>query len=208
MTQNNLSEKDFLTKTEYYSSEKKQTKHRFFNTVMSLAVVGMLVYTLSNVLTPIYDRLSGLEDKRIEKEEISQLILDEGIRTCQYKDSLGYATIGVGHLVVEPDMPQCIDAHKAMQLLLKDYRYAKANVEKRYPWAEGEVKLILINLTFQLGENRLAKFTQTLKHLEQGEYISAAGEILDSQLYKQTPKRLERHVARIISLADINGAGK
>lgn len=193
-----------ITKQEYESSEKKQTIHRTINTIGIIFVAVMGIMFVKEQLTPVYERLSGVEQQRIEKEEISQLIRDEGIRLCQYKDSLGYATIGVGHLVVEPDMPKCIPPQQAITLLLKDYRYAKANVDKRYPWAEGEVKLILINMTFQLGENRLAKFTETLRHLENKDYIAAVGELLDSNLYKQTPKRLERHVARILDLADIS----
>lgn len=190
-----------MNKQEYDKLERSQTAHRTINSLLSVIVLVLGYFFIQAELKPVYEDLSGITEQSVEREETSQIFNDEGLRLCQYKDSLGNATIGVGHLVLEKDnLPQCITSHQAIELLMKDYRYAKDNVEKRYPWAEGEVKLILINMTFQLGENRLAKFQQTLLHLKNKEYQLAAGEVLDSTLYKQTPKRLERHAARILSL--------
>ena len=154
-------------------------------------------------MIPLYEDISGITETRIERQEIGQILKDEGLRRCQYKDTLGHSTIGVGHLVLDKDfLQECINEEQIIDLLIKDYRYAKSNVEKRYPWAEGEVKLILINMTFQLGENRLAKFKNMLSSLEEGDYRRATIELLDSSLHRQTPKRIERHAARIISLSD------
>lgn len=190
-----------LTRKEYEEEERSQTIHRTTNSILSVLVLVLGYFFVQAQLKPIYEDISGITEQRIEKEEIAQIFSDESLKLCQYKDSLGNATIGVGHLVLESDnLSQCITSHKAMELLVKDYRYAKGNVEKRYPWAEGEVKLILINMTFQLGENRLAKFQKTLTYLENKEYQLAAGELLDSVMFKQTPNRLTRHAARILAL--------
>mgnify|MGYP003113162699 CR=1 FL=1 len=192
-----------LTKEEYDKLERSQTAHRTINSLLSVIVLVLGYFFLQAQLKPLYEDISGITEQRVEREEIAQIFNDESLRLCQYKDSLGNATIGVGHLVLKRDnLPRCITSHKAIELLVEDYRYAKANVEKRYPWAEGEVKLILINMTFQLGENRLSKFTQTLEYLEEKKYQKAAGEVLDSVMYKQSPKRLERHSARILSLSN------
>ena len=192
-----------LSKKEYEQSERSQTAHRTINSLLSVIVLVLGYFFLQSQLKPLYEDISGITEQRIEKEEIAQIFNDESLRLCQYKDSLGNATIGVGHLVLEREkLPKCISSHEAISLLIKDYRYAKHNVEKRYPWAEGEVKLVLINMTFQLGENRLSKFKQTLKYLEQGEYQLASGEVLDSTLYRQSPRRLERHAARILAIAE------
>tara|TARA_R110001592_G_C13193009_1_gene753663 strand:+ start:2943 stop:3527 length:585 start_codon:yes stop_codon:yes gene_type:complete len=192
-----------MNKQEYEDAERSQTAHRTINSLLSVIVLVLGYFFLQSQLKPLYDDISGITEQKVEREEIAQIFNDESLRLCQYKDSLGNATIGVGHLVLEKDnLPTCITSHKAIELLVKDYRYAKANVEKRYPWAEGEVKLILINMTFQLGENRFSKFTQTLEYLEEKEYQKAAGEVLDSVMYKQAPKRLERHSARILSLSN------
>lgn len=191
-----------LSKKEYEDAERSQTVHRTINSLLSVIVLILGYFFLQSQLKPLYEDLSGITEQRVEREEIAQIFNDESLRLCQYKDSLGNATIGIGHLVLEKEnLPRCITSHKAIELLVKDYRYAKANVEKRYPWAEGETKLILINMTFQLGENRLAKFDQTLKYLEGGDYQLAAGEVLDSVLYKQSPRRLERHAARILAMS-------
>lgn len=194
-----------ITRKEYEKEERSQTIHRTTNSILSVLVLVLGYFFVQAQLKPIYEDISGITEQRVEKEEIAQIFADENLRLCQYKDSLGNATIGVGHLVLESDnLPQCITTHKAMELLVKDYRYAKKNVEKSYPWAEGEVKLILINMTFQLGENRLAKFQKTLEYLQSEEYQLAAGELLDSVMYKQTPNRLVRHAARILALNKVD----
>lgn len=192
-----------ITKAEYTKLERTQTVHRTMNSILAVLVLVLGAFFLEAKLSPLYEQISGITEQRIEREEISQIMNDESLRLCQYKDSLGNATIGVGHLVLKNEnLPNCITTHKAISLLESDYRYAKANVEKRYPWAEDEVKLILINMSFQLGENRLDKFTKTLEYLREKQYQLAAGEVLDSIVHKQAPRRIERHAARILSLSD------
>lgn len=190
-----------LSKEEYEKSEEAQRKHRIVNSLLSVCVVVLGFFFVKGQVTPLYEEVSGIKEAKIEREEIEQIMNDESLRTCQYKDSLGNATIGVGHLVrAEEGLPRCISTHKAIDLLVLDYRKAKADVERRYPWAEGEVKLVLTNLTFQLGSAGLAKFEKTLYYLEVGDYKKASGELLDSVAYKQAPNRLIRHAARILSL--------
>lgn len=192
-----------LSKKDYEDAERSQTAHRTINSLLSVVVLVLGYFFLQSQLKPLYEDISGITEQRVEKEEIAQIFNDESLRLCQYKDSIGHATIGVGHLVLESDnLDKCITTHKAIELLVKDYRYAKANVERRYPWAEDEVKLILINMTFQLGENRLAKFEKTLGYLKNKEYQLAAGEVLDSTMYRQAPRRLERHAARILAITE------
>ena len=192
-----------MTLDQYKKEEQKQTIHRSINTALSVVVLVLGLLFIKNELIPVYESISGIQQQRIERKEISTIFTDESLRLCQYKDSLGNATIGVGHLVLKNDnMPKCITTQEAISLLQKDYQYAKINVEKRYPWADGDAKRVLINMSFQLGESRLSKFKKTLRYLEDENYYLAAGEILDSNLYKQTPRRLERHVSRILSLGD------
>lgn len=193
-----------MNKQEYENSERSQTAHRTINSFLSVLVLVLGYFFLQSQLKPLYENISGITEQRVEREEIGNIMNDESVRTCQYKDSLGNATIGVGHLVKPNEsFGKCITTHQAISILQADYKYAKSNVEKRYPWAEGEVKLVLINMTFQLGENRLAGFKQTLMYLEKGQYPEAAGELLDSEMFRQTPSRLVRHSARILSLEPV-----
>ena len=190
-----------LTRDEYDKLEVPQKRHRVVNSLLSVLVVVMGYFFIQSTLTPIYNDVTGITEQRVEREEISQIFNDESLVLCSYNDSLGNATIGVGHLITPKEsFPKCITPHQAFEILIIDYRYAKQSVEKKYPWAEDEVKLVLINLTFQLGATGLSKFEMTLKYLEDKQYILAAGELLDSVMYRQTPKRLQRHAARILSL--------
>lgn len=148
-----------------------------------------------------YQKIDRYLENSVDQTEISQILLDEGLRRCSYNDSLGHPTIGVGHLIKQGEtFDSCISPHKALAILRSDYDYAKKSVRVRYPWAQDEVQRVLINLTFQLGEHRLSKFKKTLKLLEEERYYDAAAELMDSALHKQTPKRIERHAARLMAL--------
>lgn len=184
--------------------ESKQEKHRFFNSVVSIFMPFFLCFILYHSYGKEFIAdVTGETERVIEKQEIEQIMNDEGFKLCQYKDSLGHATIGFGHLVLPSDtFGDCITHHEAIELLVKDYKYAKKTVERRYPWAKGEAKLVLINMTFQLGENRLSKFTKTLHYMETEQYQLAAGEVLDSVVHKQAPKRIQRHSGRLLSLEE------
>lgn len=191
-----------LTVAEYEARELSQSRHRGVNTFMMVLVVVMGYFFAQSQLAPLYERITGLEELKTEKEEISKIMTDESFRSCKYSDSLGNATIGFGHLVRSGEQFNCISPHEAIDILKVDYAYAKRSVEIRYPWAQGEVKNVLINMTFQLGEHRLAKFTKTLEYLEAKDYEAAAGELLDSVMYKQAPNRLIRHSSRIMALTE------
>ena len=56
------------------------------------------------------------------------------------------------------------------------------------------VQRVVVNLAFQLGQSRLGKFVRFQAALEQGDWRGAARELEDSRLYRQTPKRVRRHM--------------
>ena len=106
-----------LSKKEYEQSERSQTAHRTINSLLSVIVLVLGYFFLQSQLKPLYEDISGITEQRIEKEEIAQIFNDESLRLCQYKDSLGNATIGVGHLVLEREnLPKCISSHEAISL--------------------------------------------------------------------------------------------
>lgn len=188
-----------ITLDKYEKEEKKQKIHRTLNTVLNISVFSLGVLYLQ----PVLERLTGLEEERKIEQEISQLASDEGYRSCIYSDSLGKATIGFGHLIKE-NTSSCIDGHEAVERLREDYEYARLSVERNYPWAEGEVKLVMINMTYQLGETGFSKFKDTISYLKQEEYDLAAGEMLNSVWAKQTPNRAGRLAGRIMSIGYAN----
>jgi lysozyme len=173
--------------------------HRWFNTSVSTIVLTGLVIAS----TFGYTKYTELDNKQIYSSEMNQITNDEGFKKCSYNDSLGYQTIGFGHLVKHgEDFNSCITMPLAFDMLHDDYYIAVRSVEHRYSWAEGEVKLVLVNMSYQLGGTRLAKFKKTLIHLENKDYRNASIEMLDSTWAKQTERRALRLAVRILSLKE------
>lgn len=171
--------------------------HRWFNTSVSVLVLAGLI-ALSYFGYGKYVELNTLQ---LHKSEMNQITADEGFSKCAYTDSLGFSTIGFGHLVKRgEDYKSCITIATAFSLLHKDYLIALGSVERNYPWAEGEVKLVLANMSYQLGTTRLALFERTLRHLESKRYSKAAVEMIDSKWAEQTPRRSLRLAVRVLSL--------
>jgi len=181
----------------YTRNEKRQKTHRILNTILSLMVIFMGWKTIP----PIYEELSGLTADRIEQEEIAQIVEDEGYKPRPYKDSRGLWTIGFGHLIKEDEtFLNGINAKDAIDMLRKDYEYAKYSVEQNYPWAVGEVKLVLTNMTYQMGATGVSNFKMALIHLKEKKWDEAAGEMLNSVWARQTPNRASRLAGRIMAL--------
>lgn len=175
------------------ASERRQKIHRIINSVFILFILC--------TSTVAYFTAPGIYEEHRHETEIAQLVADEGFRSARYNDSLGFPTIGFGHLLKEGESYHNITPHQAIELLRYDYAMARANVEKRYPWAKGEVKLVLINMSYQLGPNRLHNFEKMLAAMQAGDYDLAAAEMLDSRWAKQTPHRAGRLAGRILSLS-------
>ena len=118
----------------------------------------------------------------------------EGFRDQVYKDSLGFATIGYGHLVL-PNDPYEEGVTYSKEDLEKvfdgDFDTACSNANqliKDLP-LHHQAKCVLIEMVFQLGIGGVSKFKNMWKALGEGNYQTASEEMLDSRWAKQTPKR-------------------
>ena len=173
--------------------------HRWINTGLTMLVLGgLLALGLYS-----YRYYTVIQEKEAIMSEISQIVSDEGFRSCPYKDSEGKLTIGFGHLVKSDEsFDSCISTQEGILLLKDDYMDAKASVEVRYPWAEGEVKLVLTNMTYQLGANGVSKFSKSLGYLHDEQYLEGSMELLDSKWHKQTKERSMRLAVRILALEE------
>jgi len=129
-------------------------------------------------------------------DEVKQsIIVHEGKVNKIYKDHLGNATFGIGHLVLPTDdLEEGVEYpdEKVMEIFEKDFEISKegANLfvpeENIHPTAFG----IVIEMCFQLGLPRLQKFKRFHYHLNKCEYEESAAEMLDSiWAKKQTPNR-------------------
>ena len=125
------------------------------------------------------------------------LIAQEGLRTRAYKDSEGFWTIGVGHLLpldisseeasqLVWDTPHCID------VLHEDLYIVYGELDHFLFWWRNETKArqyALISMAFNLGITKLLKFKKMIEAWESGDYPRAAAEALDSRWARQVKTR-------------------
>jgi len=122
---------------------------------------------------------------------------EEGYRDTVYKDHLGFATIGYGHLV------------KPHEHFIKDKKYDRKELEKIFNYdvtiaiqdskklCEGieneEVIEIIAHMCFQLGRPKTAKFVKMFEAIRNKDYIEAGLQMEDSLWAKKhTPARAMR----------------
>lgn len=127
-----------------------------------------------------------------------ELIRDEGLRLDAYQDSLGFWTIGVGHLLTsKPDGQWSKD--KCLEVLDQDILQALTGVQQMSCWPSLDTdarRLALTNMRFQLGA-RLLTFKNSLRLIEQKRWREAGLELRNSVWYVQTPVRAERVIRMI-----------
>jgi lysozyme len=122
-----------------------------------------------------------------------QLIRDEGEILHAYQDSLGYWTIGVGHLI-DPRKGGSIPESISRQLLEMDVNKFDQFISTSLPWADmldNVRRGALVNMAFNLGEN-LLEFRNFLGKLQTGDYAGAARDMLESKWAEQVGARAQR----------------
>jgi lysozyme len=110
----------------------------------------------------------------MDKEKLKeQLKIDEGIRYSLYRDSLGFLTIGVGHNLDS----KSISLAAVEQILQDDIEDTIKSLDQKLPWYPSlseNRQLVLANMCFNLGINKLLEFRNTLKAIQEGRYEDAA----------------------------------
>jgi len=135
------------------------------------------------------------------------LKIDEGVVYEIYNDHLGYATFGVGHLVLKSDpehgepVGTAISEERVRECFEQDLDIATNECVVLYEdsW-EGfpdEVQQILVNMMFNMGRTRLSKFKNFTAALVEGDWKRAAVEGRDSRWHKQVTNRAERLMVRM-----------
>ncbi len=141
------------------------------------------------------------------------ILFDEGSRNAVYKDSEGYWTVGVGHLLTKnPSKDVAITeldrlvGHKSygyindqeiQKILTKDINntvkdISRTNLALTYTVIDEVRRAALVNMVFQLGATGVLGFKKMLQYLNNREYELAADEALDSKWAVQTPARAKR----------------
>lgn len=119
-----------------------------------------------------------------------------------YKDSLGYPTIGYGHLITEGEnFKSGLTEEQANIILEKDLASKVADaksVYEQYNMKGGiELQKVLTQMVFQMGKGKVLQFKNTLSFMARGDYKSAATGMRNSTWYKQTTSRADK-LARIV----------
>jgi len=130
-----------------------------------------------------------------------QLIRDEGSVPYAYQDTLGYWTIGVGHMIDRRRggaLPQpIIDA-----LLGYDITEVNNNLSAHLPWFEvlDEARqAALINIAFNVGPSGMLAFHSFLTYMAANDFTKAAADLRTTKVYQQLPARYERIAKQIES---------
>ena len=130
-------------------------------------------------------------------EEIKKRIKEhEGFRDTVYSDSLGFATIGYGHLVLPSDnFVKGTTYPKEMleEVFDNDFKIAHDSANELLADIEHNhiVKGVIIEMCFQLGKPRVMKFKKMWEALKNNDLETASKEMIDSNWHKQTTKRCE-----------------
>jgi|TARA_R110000737_G_scaffold34664_1_gene53261 lysozyme len=135
-----------------------------------------------------------------------QLELDEGVKYEIYNDHLGYATFGVGHLVLESDpehgseLGTSISESRVIEAFEQDCENVLRDCNILYENFDDlpeEVQQIVANMMFNMGRPRLSKFKGMKRGVDAEDWNAAADEMVDSGWYKQVTNRADRLVTRM-----------
>ena len=139
-----------------------------------------------------------------------QLEIDEGVKYEIYNDHLGYATFGVGHLVLEsdPEYGDPIGAPVSESRVIEAFEQDCENVLRDcnilyedFGDLPEEAQQVIANMMFNMGRPRLSKFKGMKRGVDSRDWNAAADEMVDSAWYRQVTKRADRLVERIRALA-------
>jgi len=151
----------------------------------------------------------------------SMVAFDEGSKTTVYKDTEGYWTVGVGHLLSKkPSMDNAIaildsqvkrstkgslTTAEVQTLFQQDLDKVLASVkvnEILYPIylsLDSVRRLGLLNMVFQMGADGVASFKNSLTLIRNKSYTQAGINLRKSKWYSQTPNRAERVIKVLTS---------
>ena len=139
-----------------------------------------------------------------------EIAADEGCRTELYNDHLGLLTCGIGHLLTPADaeygqpIGTPITMDRVNELFAQDMDTAIEDCQSiidGFDELPQEARHILINMAFNLGRTRLAKFKKMIAAIEAGDWNEAANQMHDSKWRQQVSARAGRLIRRMRDLA-------
>ena len=141
------------------------------------------------------------------------LIRHEGYVAEIYLDSENLPTFGIGHLVTEDDMEHSwpvgtpVTDERILDVFHKDCDVAYTDacaLVLNFAGQAVDAQRVLVNMAFNLGRNRLSKFKNMLRYVNEGNYVMAANEMVNSKWYGQVGRR-SKELVDIMKEAKDNG---
>ena len=131
------------------------------------------------------------------KEEIKR---HEGEVLEIYEDSLGYKTLGVGHLIQKKDLEFNLPVgtpviQEVVDLYYEDdfNKHLKETIdlisEKEFENLPEPIQHVLVNMCFNLGKSRLSAFKNMLKAVKAKDWKEMANQMEDSKWFNQVGRR-------------------
>ena len=119
---------------------------------------------------------------------INSIKAHEGYEPMVYQCTEDHDTIGIGFKVADLKLSE-----KVCDLILEEkLNELIPQIERKLSWfryAQDEVKLVIVNMSYQMGLSGVLKFKRTLIALEMKKWDTAADEMLDSLWARQTSRR-------------------
>ena len=140
-------------------------------------------------------------------EEIKQRIKEhEGFRDTVYSDSLGFATIGYGHLVLPSDNfveGVTYDKETLEEVFDNDFKIALDSARELLRDIEHNhiVFGVIVEMCFQLGKTGVSKFKNMLKACREHNWSEMARQMEDSRWFKQVGRRSLELQQLVLNLA-------
>jgi lysozyme len=122
---------------------------------------------------------------------MQELVRDEGVRLKPYRCTAGKLTIGVGRNIDDRGITNA----EAMYLLNNDVAICESELTAVLPkWRElsDTRQRVMLNMVFNLGRDRLSKFTMFIGCMKMGDFEGAAKEMMDSAWATQVGQRAVR----------------
>lgn len=156
------------------------------------------------ILTMVTQAVETSKDEVIQQAS-EVLKLHEGFRSNVYRCSSNQRTIGYG--TAAKSGQQNISRQEAHKLLVRELEKNYTQLTESIPWWEdlsAGRQIALLNLTYNMGIDKLLQFKKMLRSLESGDYELASKQLLlgsghngKSKYYTQVGKRAE-HVSSAI----------
>ena len=120
-----------------------------------------------------------------------QLEIDEGRRRRLYKDTVGKLTIGVGRNIEDRGLRD-----DEIDLMLKNDLEEAASIARAvvpvFDKLDDVRQEVIVNMSLNLGQARLAGFKQFIAALVRFDFQRATSEMMDSKWYEQVGDRGKR----------------